>query len=213
MKVNEIFPSIQGEGKYAGTPVLFIRLSECTRQCLYCDTSYHWEGKEMSIDRVVDKIREHHIIDTVVWTGGEPTLQIKDIRKVIRQTPKYHHHIETNGDIVSTFNGFEYVCFSPKDYDGLRTAIKSMNNIFRRDKNGYGYDVKIVTDLKEVGMEKDINEIPLIEHATMLMPLTTEDEVKNREIEQDVWNYCVKNGIHFCLRQHVHVFGTKKRGV
>ena len=45
------------------------------------------------------------------------------------------------------------------------------------------------------------------------MPLTTESEKKNIKIEQDVWNYCVKNNLKFNLREHVHVWGTKKRGI
>lgn len=36
IKVSEIFSSIQGEGRYAGYPMLFIRLSGCTRACWYC---------------------------------------------------------------------------------------------------------------------------------------------------------------------------------
>jgi putative chitinase len=54
MRVNEIFCSIQGEGKYAGCPAIFIRLSGCTRKCSFCDTKYHTNGKEMSVEDVPD---------------------------------------------------------------------------------------------------------------------------------------------------------------
>lgn len=40
MKVNisEIFSSIQGEGRYAGHPAVFIRFAGCSVQCDFCDT-------------------------------------------------------------------------------------------------------------------------------------------------------------------------------
>ena len=34
----EIFPSIQGEGLYVGSPQVFIRFHGCSLQCRYCDT-------------------------------------------------------------------------------------------------------------------------------------------------------------------------------
>ena len=38
MRVNEIFYSIQGEGRYTGTPAIFIRLAGCNLRCDFCDT-------------------------------------------------------------------------------------------------------------------------------------------------------------------------------
>ena len=32
-------------------------------------------------------------------------------------------------------------------------------------------------------------------------------------VEKDVWNYCVAEDIKFCMRQHIHVWGTKKRKI
>ena len=48
-KVNEIFYSIQGEGKNAGTAVVFIRLAECNLKCDFCDTK-HEDYKEMTFE-------------------------------------------------------------------------------------------------------------------------------------------------------------------
>ena len=36
--LSEIFSSIQGEGPYAGERHLFVRFSECHRDCIFCDT-------------------------------------------------------------------------------------------------------------------------------------------------------------------------------
>jgi len=198
MKVCEIFSSIQGEGKYAGTPALFIRLSECTRRCSFCDTPYHWEGKEMSVDKVAERIQGSKL-NTVVWTGGEPLLQLDDIKYICSMTIHYKHHLETNGDLlINPIPIFDYICVSPKDLETTQKVSKLASytpNI----------DIKVVTDLK---LNKE-----LIPYATMLMPLTTGDAKKDKKIEQDVWKYCVKNNIRYCLRQHIKVWGMKKRRI
>jgi 7-carboxy-7-deazaguanine synthase len=194
MKVHEIFESIQGEGRYAGYPAIFVRLSGCTRDCSFCDTKYHKEGTAMDVDKVVERLKESNL-DIVIWTGGEPLMQILKIQEVIRRLPRKYHHLETNGDLLLSNLGvdivslFNYICVSPKDL----TVCKQIGN---------GYDIKVVTNL-EINKE-------MIPYATMLMPLTVYDEEKDREIQQKVWSYCVENNIRFCLRQHICVWGAKK---
>jgi 7-carboxy-7-deazaguanine synthase len=195
-----MFESIQGEGKYAGYPVLFVRLSGCNRKCSFCDTKYHIKGEDCLIEDVV-KVINNSKQEIVVWTGGEPLKQIKEVLEVIYHTKSKQHHLETNGDLIKKdmrlLSWFYYVCISPKTinvcYEHKSYSVDS-NNV----------DIKVVTDLK---LNKE-----LIPYATMLMPLTIYNKKKDKEIEQNVWNYCVKHNIRFCLRQHIHVFG-KKRGV
>ena len=40
LKINEIFYSIQGEGRHTGMPAVFVRLSGCSMGCPWCDTKY-----------------------------------------------------------------------------------------------------------------------------------------------------------------------------
>lgn len=186
---------MQGEGRYVGYPALFIRLSGCTRECCFCDTKYHKEGKEIDVNEIIEKINNSKY-SIVIWTGGEPLLQFSKIKEIVEKTNK-QHHLETNGDLLKEdiLQCFDYICVSPKD---LKTAEK-INKI----KNN-NLDIKIVTDLK---LNKE-----LIHFATMLMPLTTGNKNKNKEIEQKIWRFCVKNNIRFCLRQHINVWWDK-RGV
>lgn len=75
LKVNEIFYSIQGESTYAGLPCVFVRLTYCNLRCTYCDTEYaFYEGKDMSIDEIIDEVKKFNC-NLVEVTGGEPLLQ------------------------------------------------------------------------------------------------------------------------------------------
>lgn len=74
MKINEIFYSLQGEGRYTGTPAVFVRLAGCNLRCWFCDTDFE-SGEEMSEDQVVESVLRYPT-RYVVLTGGEPTLQL-----------------------------------------------------------------------------------------------------------------------------------------
>ncbi|KYK28707.1 hypothetical protein AYK20_06745 [Thermoplasmatales archaeon SG8-52-1] len=100
MKINEIFYSLQGEGKWTGLPNIFIRTTGCNLRCAFCDTKYAYDtGKEMTLDIILEQIRKYPC-KYVCLTGGEPLLQ-NEILKLIELLleRKYKLCIETNGSI------------------------------------------------------------------------------------------------------------------
>lgn len=118
LRVNEIFDSIQGEGVWTGLPCTFVRLHGCNLSCDWCDTKYALKGKapiEMSPGDMVSELlrREPQV---VVWTGGEPLLQIAAIRQVWPAvTGAKSFFVETNGTInPGAPNIFDWVVCSPK---------------------------------------------------------------------------------------------------
>ncbi len=75
LRINEIFLSLQGESRTVGWPTVFVRLTGCPLRCVYCDTSYAFQGGEwMSLERIVAEVKRHGVRHVTV-TGGEPLAQ------------------------------------------------------------------------------------------------------------------------------------------
>jgi len=122
----EIFHTIQGEGRNAGRPSVFVRASLCNLTCRWCDTDYtwNWEGTSYRHDRDgepgYEKYRkEEQIVDLkaeaiaevvascdcrhLVLTGGEPLIQHRDWLELIdalkARDSGFTFEVETNGTI------------------------------------------------------------------------------------------------------------------
>ena len=76
LEIAEIFHSIQGESSFAGYPTVFIRLSGCNLDCVWCDTRYarQEKGKIYDVSEVLAQV-EKYPEALVEITGGEPLLQ------------------------------------------------------------------------------------------------------------------------------------------
>ena len=115
-KVNEIFYSIQGEGKHTGMPAVFVRLAGCSMNCPFCDTQYAArEGEETDSAHLLQTLAQWPA-KTVIITGGEPAEQ--DLTGLIAVLKKagYAVHLETNGSIDTDVSRADFVCVSPKKY-------------------------------------------------------------------------------------------------
>lgn len=117
LPINELFYSIQGEGKLAGTPSAFIRTSGCNLRCWFCD-SYHtsWEPTHawMEIADVIDEVQAHDSCRHVVLTGGEPMLHdhVETLLATLSDAG-YHTTVETNGTIYRD-TAIDLASISPK---------------------------------------------------------------------------------------------------
>lgn len=99
LELIEIFPTIQGEGPFAGAPAVFIRLAGCNLRCPHCDTQYTEGRRTVSVAEIINEVLIHHI-PLVVITGGEPFRQnltplIRELRVILRRV-----QIETNGKMA-----------------------------------------------------------------------------------------------------------------
>lgn len=127
LPINELFYSIQGEGKLAGTPTVFIRTSGCNLRCWFCD-SYNtsWEPTHawMNIDDIVSEVRDHGRADHIVLTGGEPLIHDESADLLGRLNDEgYHTTVETNGT-VSRDAKIDLASVSPKLSSSTPTASR-----------------------------------------------------------------------------------------
>ncbi len=80
LRVKEIFPTIQGEGPFAGIPAVFIRLAGCNLKCWFCDTDFSG-GDLRALTSIITEVNEMRSRVRVgdrplcVLTGGEPLMQ------------------------------------------------------------------------------------------------------------------------------------------
>lgn len=102
--VVEKFVSINGEGKRAGQPAVFVRFQGCNLCCSYCDTAWANRGdaayEEMTEQQIYAYIKETGITN-VTLTGGEPLLVqgIEILLNLLSQDTSLYVEIETNGSI------------------------------------------------------------------------------------------------------------------
>ncbi|MCS7029198.1 MAG: 7-carboxy-7-deazaguanine synthase QueE [Bacteroidia bacterium] len=111
LKVNEIFYTLQGEGARVGCPSIFIRLSHCDKTCPFCDTEFE-SGKILTVGQIYENI-QNYPCQWIVWTGGEPTLQLTSQIVQFFKDKGYKQAIETHGG-NKVPAGIDYIAVSPK---------------------------------------------------------------------------------------------------
>ncbi len=135
--------TLQGEGKMAGIPVLFVRTAGCNLRCMWslpngevslCDTpyaSFNTPGeKRVAVETVKNIILQNiGMLNHLVISGGEPFIQpvpLKELISMLKAVKQLHISIETNGtlfdhELVEAVNFFS---ISPKLKNSVPTKEK-----------------------------------------------------------------------------------------
>jgi 7-carboxy-7-deazaguanine synthase (Cx14CxxC type) len=136
--VKEIFLTLQGEGGQAGRPAVFCRFAGCNlwsgreqdraeAACDFCDTDFVGTdgvggGKFATADQLAAAIADSWIGGErdrlVVFTGGEPLLQLDGPLINALHHQGFEIAVETNGTIVAP-DGVDWICVSPKGQEPL----------------------------------------------------------------------------------------------
>lgn len=139
--VKEIFATLQGEGAQMGRAAVFCRFAGCNlwsgrevdrtdAVCRFCDTEF--VGGDRFADAVVlaDAIEAAWPAGTrnrfVVFTGGEPMLQLDAAVLDLVHGKGFEAAIETNGTLP-VLPGLDWVCVSPKA--GAALVVRSGDEI------------------------------------------------------------------------------------
>jgi 7-carboxy-7-deazaguanine synthase len=228
VKIAEIFYSIQGEGSLAGVPSVFIRTSGCNLRCTWCDTPYtSWqpEGRDFSVEQILEQVAGFSSAQHVVVTGGEPMIA-PEIVALTRQLRNVGRHItvETAGTIYTPV-ACDLMSISPKlsnstprDREGGRWAaqherLRYQPDILRQLIANYSYQLKFVVQRVE-----DLQEIRLMVEALAVAPqnvmLMPEGTTREAVQERGRWiaETCKSTGFRYSPRLHVDLWGDR-RGV
>lgn len=179
MRVNEIFYSVQGEGRWTGRPALFIRLSGCNLRCSFCDTEFY-SYTEMQPEDILDELEQlSPDCHFVVLTGGEPTLQVSPSFIDLLHIHGYYVAMETNGAYTdSSALGVDWVTLSPKNLY-TQASLKT----------------RTAQELKVV-MDDHIDEPSILDLATTvdasclyIQPCDTGNAQRNKAIQERVFNF------------------------
>ncbi|MFY0665698.1 MAG: 7-carboxy-7-deazaguanine synthase [Natronospirillum sp.] len=131
--VKEAFYSLQGEGAHTGRPAIFCRFAGCnlwngreadraTAICNFCDTDFvgidgQNGGKFKTAELLVQHLAALWPSDQahryVIFTGGEPLLQLDTSLINAMHSASFEVGVETNGTIPAPA-GLDWLCVSPK---------------------------------------------------------------------------------------------------
>lgn len=229
LHISEMFSrTLQGEGVNIGVPSTFIRLTNCTLNCTWCDSTEVWRKgykynfeeilKLMESDGVIDDIANNHHL---VWTGGSPMLQQKQILEFLRTFGKRYFalptcEIENEGTIMpldELRHVIHYWNNSLKlSNSGMRKEVRYKPEVIKKlssfgDQSTFKFVVSSESDWKEI--EEDFLASKLIyKNQIILMPCgQNQDELS--KVRETVANMCIEHSVRFSDRLHVTLWNLK----
>lgn len=207
MRINEIFVSIQGEGKESGLLTTFIRTGECNLNCNYCDTINH-TVKEMTIEEIIKEVDEIGLSNICI-TGGEPLLEA-DLIDLVKVLSGYNIVIETNGSMLLDKIYQRSVSLSVDikvPSSGEQDSFNVDNLVYLRKQDTVKFVVSDYNDLLYIG-----DFLPQIILPTVYISLVMgEDDIKNRGFIDEVYEWMLTNRqtqVHLMVQLH-KILGLK----
>ncbi|MEQ1824576.1 MAG: 7-carboxy-7-deazaguanine synthase QueE [Pirellula sp.] len=226
IRISEIFHSVQGEGRFTGTPSVFIRTSGCNLRCWFCDTRYaSWEpeGDSWQVDAIVDAAIKWPTPHVVI-TGGEPMIfdELEQVCDKLRRLDR-HITIETAGTIHRNL-ACDLWSISPKLSNSSPMGLASDEWVKNHDERRHQPDIvrrlmaqgeyqlkfvvgsildaeEVLDYLKELGgWDRD---------RVLMMPRgTTVEELRLQSSWLATW--CRDHDLRLCDRSHIYWFGNRR---
>ncbi len=212
LKINEIYPSIQGESTWAGWRCVFVRLTACDLRCTYCDTAYaFYDGIKRSVSEVLDEVLALDC-PLVEITGGEPLLQ-KNVHPLMTALCDAGRTvlIETSGaHDISVIDPRVHRIMDLKTPGSGECARNLWSNVGHLEKRD---EVKFVIGSRE---DYEWSREQLATHdlanrcgCVLFSPIF--DRIEPREIVE--WIVADQLPVRFQLQMHKFIWDPKKQGV
>jgi 7-carboxy-7-deazaguanine synthase len=224
VNVAEIFHSIQGEGRLAGVPSVFVRTAGCNLRCAWCDepaTSWEPRGEHMSLDAVLARVAAFDCRHAVV-TGGEPLID-RDTPELCRRLKAagFHVTVETAATVFAPLE-IDLASLSPKLANSTPTArqggrfarahqaARLRPDVIQQFLDRGDYQLKFVVegegDLAEIrallGKLRDVDPAKV-----MLMPqAAARQELAARG--PAIVELAKRSGFRYSPRLHIELFGN-----
>jgi 7-carboxy-7-deazaguanine synthase len=140
LQINDLFWTLQGEGRWSGRRALFVRLPFCNYDCPWCDTEYN-SFKKITEEEFLQFTKQEPARFAVI-TGGEPMAH-KDLARIIMLLKKQGFEIacETNGSLPIPA-GIDFPTVSPKRF----TQKKYPEFFIHEDALAKAKELKYVVD-------------------------------------------------------------------
>lgn len=200
--VQEVFPTLQGEGPYAGWPAVFIRLGGCNLACDFCDTEFESFTKQ-SLSQVLTTINTYSGKDTgnthhnlVVVTGGEPFRQPITLLCEELLARGYQVQIETNGTLYRETPSQVSIICSPKNTG--RGYYPLRDDLLKRTTA-----LKFILS-KSHPLYQQVGDVGQHHYNTPIyvQPMDEKDTFKNRENQQYALALAQHHGYRLSLQLH-----------
>jgi 7-carboxy-7-deazaguanine synthase len=187
-KIANLFTSIIGEGRFAGTPASFIRLAGCNVNCDFCDTEYI-ANEELTENELVSWAKGNNLKHVVI-TGGEPLMQ--DLTPLALLMPMAH--LETNGTYPIPFACRSWwIAVSPKTHNCLITTLVEADEI-KFLYGTYNWDI-IIKEYKDVGRG-----------IKWITPIVIGDRDRYKLNVEKAIKYCLDNPeFNYCCQIHKYL--------
>ena len=184
-RVNNIFYSLQGEGRNTGRAAVFVRFAGCNLHCPFCDTKFD-TFTEMTAEEIIEKINlllplgEVGTGLLIVLTGGEPTLQVDEAFVDLLHRQGFEVAMESNGTRPAPKN-IDWLTVSPKQNEqlGINARPDELKIVFDENTDPQSFLLPLTSHL--------------LPRYIYLQPCDTGDPVRNADI--------VKRCVHY-IKQH-----------
>lgn len=209
VQINEIFRSLQGEGRRQGELTTFVRVTGCNLRCSWCDTAYAYDkGADMTVDEVIGQVRRLDCLNVCV-TGGEPLLQ-ENIERLFSSLKSIGCFVavETNG--TQEIRGYRQVDQFTVDYKlssaGAGEGFRAGNFAALTEAD----ELKFI-----IGDRGDYNEAKLVigEHKPRAKVLFSPCWGEDVAVKLADWIIEDKLPVRYSLQLHKVLWGEKETGI